>query len=273
MYTCNICNYRTAIRCNFEKHLSTMKHHRNINRVKVKTEAQNEILLRSTRHKKRCEKSQSEPITSELVESMMTIIQKQQTQITDLLERRPREPDRLNEQILQLQKQITELMTSKTPNRNVVVNNLSPLTDENISEHIERLSIDFILQGAKGYADFANRYPFKNHIVCTDKARKKIKYKNAAGEIVDDPHGRILTQRFFQSYADKNRQIITSEYRNLQHQVQEIAQGGNAENSDLTGILTKATHLQEILHFCDEAAEGKDNKFTQEFVSYLTKMI
>ncbi len=35
------------------------------------------------------------------------------------------------------------------------------------------------------------------------------------GQIVDDPHGMRLTQRFFQTYAEKNRQIINNEYRNF----------------------------------------------------------
>ena len=182
----------------------------------------------------------------------------------------------LAEQILQLQKQITELMTSGTrthPNINIHNHNLQPLTDENISEHIESLSIEFILQGAKGYATFANSYPFKNRVVCTDKSRKKLKYMDANGQIVDDPRGMQLTQRFFQTYAEKNRQIINNEYHNLQQQVQEIAESGNAENSDLTGILLKSSRLQEILQFCNEAAEGKDNEFTQEFISHLTKIL
>ncbi len=183
--------------------------------------------------------------------------------------------EQLSGQITQLQKQITDLMSTKTSvnnNNNVVVNNLPPLTDENIAKHVDRLSLDFILQGAKGYADFANRYPFKNHIICTDRSRKKIKYRNADGELVDDPYGRRLTQRFFKTVADKNRQLINDEYKQLQTQVKKIADS-NTEATNLTSILSKVTLLQDILQSCNEAAEGKDNKFTQEFINHLTKII
>ncbi len=61
-------------------------------------------------------------------------------------------------QISQLQTQVVELMSTKASNvnnYNIAANNLKPLTDKGISEHIGKLSLDFILEGAKGYADFA----------------------------------------------------------------------------------------------------------------------
>ena len=248
---CECCNYQTNDSGNFRKHLSTKKHRQNMKDDKIETPPKTDNV-----YKLLFESQQAQNV-------QLAAQHAQNLQLTD--------------QISQLQKQITELMTgakaSNVNNYNIAVNNLKPLTDEDISEHIERLNIEFILQGAKGYADFANKYPFKNHIICTDKARKKIKFKNADGEIVDDPQGRQVTQRFFQTYADKNRQIITTEYHNLQQQVQVIAESGTAGESNLAEILSKASHLQEILQFCNEAAEGKDNKFTQEFVSHLAKII
>ena len=242
---CACCDYQSDDIGNYRRHLLTKKHRRN------RESGQEQI-------------PQKDPDVYQL---LFQTVNNQQTQNTQL-----------TEQIVQLQKQITELMSSTKAssvnnNYNIAVNNLKPLTDEDISEHIDRLSLDFILRGAKGYADFATKYPFKGYIICTDKARKRIKYKNADGEIVDDPQGRQLTHRFFQSVADKNRQLINTEYRNLQQKVQEIADGGDAGNSDLAEILTKASRLQEILQSCNEAAEGKDNKFTQEFVNHLAKMI
>ncbi len=151
----------------------------------------------------------------------------------------------LMDQISQLQKQITELMKSKTPSNNnrVVVNNLPPITDQDLEENIEKLSIEFILEGAKGYADFATSYPFKDRVVCTDKSRKKIKYKDATGEVIDDPYGRKLTQKFFTALAERNKELIGTEYRVLQQRVQEIAENGDAGDADLAGILTKSTRF------------------------------
>ncbi len=156
---------------------------------------------------------------------------------------------------------------------NVALQNLEPLTDDDIKEHLNQLSLDFIQEGGKGFADFANSYPFKNRVVCTDKARKKLKYKNERGEIINDNHGLKLARRFFQNIAPRNEEIINNEYHILQQQVQQIADEEKASTSDITEILTKASRLQEILLLCTEAAAGKDNELVQEFVKHLSKMI
>ncbi len=284
-YLCEDCSYSTQYSSNWKRHFNSQRHKANIKDSHHNLQTDNETNLAPEIGSYQCKVCMyNTPYPSNWKRHFNSQRHMQNLQIEHYqslfqtaFTSHQTQNNQLSGQISQLQKQITELMSSKTSNvnnnYNIAVNNLQPLTDEDISEHIGRLSIDFILQGAKGYADFANKYPFKNHIICTDKARKKIKYKNANGEIVDDPQGRQLTHKFFQTFADKNRQLINTEYRNLQQRVQEIAKGGDAETSDLVGILSKATRLQEILQSCNEAAEGKDNKFTQEFVNHLTKMI
>jgi hypothetical protein len=180
--------------------------------------------------------------------------------------------------ITQLQQTIVGMQgnnaAGNTINRNnVVMNNLQPLTDEDIQEHLEHLTLNFIQAGAKGYADFAGNYPFKDRLVCTDKSRKKLKYKDSDGEVIEDGGGIKLAQRFFQAIAPRNEEIINAEYKSLHEEVQQIAQEGTAYRTDLTGILTKATHLQEILVKCQAAARGEENELTKEFVNHLTKML
>ena len=109
----------------------------------------------------------------------------------------------LQDQIEDLKQIITKLVDRPTTNvsnnnRNNVVMNLPPITDEEIANHLEHLTLDFIQEGAKGYANFANNYPFKDRLICTDKARKKLRYKDNDGELIDDGGGLKLTQRFFQ---------------------------------------------------------------------------
>ncbi|KKL13994.1 hypothetical protein LCGC14_2520190 [marine sediment metagenome] len=187
------------------------------------------------------------------------------------------ENQRLSQQINQLQTQIMMMMQSgkvgNVSNRNVVVNNLPPITDEDLQEHTDQLTLDFILDGAKGYADFANNYPFKDRILCTDKSRKKLKYRGPDGEIVDDPNGKKLTQRFFQSIAVKNNELVNNEYRMLQQQVADIAAEGTAATANLSELLSKSIRLQDTLRLCNEAASGQDNELTQEFINHLTKKL
>ena len=182
----------------------------------------------------------------------------------------------LLDHITKLEQKITNLVERPTVNnntQNVVMQNLQPLTDEEIQEHLRHLTLNVIQDGAKGFAIFANSYPFKDRLVCTDKSRKKIKYKNPDGEIVNDPHGKKITQRFFQAIATRNQEIITTEYALLQKEVEEIATNNRAHETDLVGLLTKATHLQDLLIKCQEAARGEENEFTQEFVYHLTKLL
>nr|QBK87936.1 MAG: hypothetical protein LCMAC202_02970 [Marseillevirus LCMAC202] len=181
----------------------------------------------------------------------------------------------LLELITQLQQTIAGMQQGgNTINRNnVVLQNMAPITDEDIQDHLEHLTLNFIQEGAKGYADFANSYPFKNRVLCTDKARKKLKYKDADGEVVEDGGGVKLAQKFFQAIAPRNEEIINIEYRALHEKVQQIAKDGTAYRADLTGLLTKASHLQELLIKCQEAARGEENDLTKEFVSHLSKML
>ncbi len=234
MYSCDVCGLKNARLNDYKKHNITMKHRRNM------------------------EKSQSE------------------TKQYESLSKHDPQLERYNfllEQILQLQKKNAE----ETPkpanvNYNIAVNKLEPLTDEKMTEDVDCLSIEHIIKGAKGFADFAATYPLKNRIVCTDVARKKFRYKNSTGNIINDVQGRQLTQQMFQGTATKCRELIDIEYDRLQKQVQEIAENGNAGNSDLIEILAKSSHLQEIRRSCTEAAKGENNDFTKEFVSHLAKI-
>jgi hypothetical protein len=175
--------------------------------------------------------------------------------------------------IVDLQKTIVEMTDrqTNTTNRNVTMS-LSPITDEGLREHLEHLTIDFIQEGGRGYASWANCYPFKDRIVCTDLARKKLRYKDGAGEVVEDGGGIKLSQRFFQAIALRNEAIINDEYHNLHERVEEIARNGTAHDEDLTGLLTKASHLQDLLIKCRGAAKGEENELTREFINYLSRI-
>lgn len=185
------------------------------------------------------------------------------------------ESDKLLEMIIQLQHTIIN-MTDRTgtanTNRNMTMN-LTPITDQELQDHLEHLTLDFITEGAKGYANFANCYPFKDRVLCTDKARKKLRYRDDAGEVVEDGGGLKLAQRFFQAIAPRNEEIINAEYRALHQEVQRIANGGTAYKEDLTGLLTKASHLQDILIKCRGAARGEVNDLTKDFINHLSKLL
>ena len=181
-----------------------------------------------------------------------------------------------SDMVKEFQKQVAELSARPTNvtnnnNSNNVLNNLQPITDEDLQAHLVNLTIDFIQEGAKGYADFAGNYPFKDKILCTDRSRKKLRYRGPDGELTDD--GRALAQRFFQAISERNTEVLNEAYSDLQHQLQDIVSRGRAGDEDVTGILTKATELQDILMRSQRAATGQDDNFAQEFLSHLAKRL
>jgi predicted nucleic acid-binding Zn-ribbon protein len=180
--------------------------------------------------------------------------------------------EKYGDMVRDLQRQVSELSTGNSSNsRNVVMNNLQPITETDLQDYLEHLTLNYIQEGAKGYANFAGNYPFKDKVMCTDRSRKKIQYKNEDGDLTDD--GRVLAQRFFTAISEKNTEILNSAYEDLHRQIKEIISSGRAGDSDISGIMMRATVLQDILIKSQRAAEGKDDKFTKEFLSHLTNII
>lgn len=173
-------------------------------------------------------------------------------------------------------KKITDLeqtIAQSKPAAPVIQNtpNLEPLTEKVFAEHLVNLRLDFIQDGGKGYASFASIYSLKDKIICTDKSRKKIRYCNSQGEIVNDYGGVQLCQLFFQNISQHNAAIIDAEYNRLQKEVQQIADEGRAGVTDVTAILNKSIRLQNILDQSLKAAKGDQNQLTQDFIRNLVK--
>lgn len=166
---------------------------------------------------------------------------------------------------------ISNKPTTTTNNNNVTLQNLPAITDEVLQEDLNNLSLDFIQKGAKGFAAFATSYPFKGAIICTDKARKKIKYRNADGDITDD--SRLLAQRFFQAISVRNKEILDVAYKNVHEEINDAVSKDRADEIDIIGLLTKATDMQNILIKTQRAAQGEDDEFVSEFLGYLTRLL
>ena len=184
--------------------------------------------------------------------------------------------DKYGDMVKDLQRQISELSSRPTTitnnnNNTNVLNNLQPITDEDLQEHLVNLTLDFIQEGAKGYANFAGNYPFKDKVLCTDRSRKRLRYKDADGILTDN--GRVLAQRFFQAISERNTEILNRAYSDLHRDLQDIVAEGRAGESDVTGILTQATKLQDILIKSQRVAQGEDDEFAEEFLSHLTKIL
>jgi hypothetical protein len=125
-----------------------------------------------------------------------------------------------NIQIKDLQSQnetmaITAINRPTTQNNNQrinqIINNMTPITEDHLKEQAEFLTIDHIKDGIPGYVKYALEYPLKDKIVCTDYSRRKIKYKDEDGVLIDDPEMIKLTQKLFKAIEEKN-DILIQEY-------------------------------------------------------------
>lgn len=142
--------------------------------------------------------------------------------------------EKISKEILEIRKEYEEKLRQKdleikelamaginrptTINRNKItinqkISNLDPLHFEKMGEYSEYLTIDHIKAGLDGYVDYALEYPFKNRVVCSDFARKKIKYKDTDGNVINDPEMTKLAKRFFESISQKNQEL-TQQYAN-----------------------------------------------------------
>lgn len=101
---------------------------------------------------------------------------------------------------------------SRPTTRNTQINNyiqqLKPVTDEHLIDSVSNLTIDYIINGPEGYAEYALEYPLKDRMLCSDYSRRKVKFKDKDGKVVTDPEMNTLALKFFESIKDKNRELI-----------------------------------------------------------------
>lgn len=216
---------------------------------------------RLTRHYKTCAVT-SEPeskILQHFIDKQEKLVNDQQQMFTMML-------DKYSDLIKSLMEKRETSSGKKS-----AANKLKPITDKDLAACLDLLTLDFAQYGAKGYADFAGNYPFKDKIIYTDRARRKLQYKNEDGTITND--AKALAQRFFQAIQEKNATLLKNEYANLHNKVQDIVKAESAGEEDIGQILTKAANVQDILIKTENAANGTDDEFIEEFLRHLSKKI
>ena len=95
------------------------------------------------------------------------------------------------------------------------IQQLQPVTEEHFLECSSNLTLEHIKKGPRGYAQYALEYPLRDRVVCVDYARRKIKFKDANGNVITDPEMNRLAMLFYNSIKDKNRQLVDECKRQL----------------------------------------------------------
>lgn len=121
---------------------------------------------------------------------------------------------------------------TNTQRINNTINNLIPITENYLKEQAEFLTLEHVKNGINGYVQYALDYPLKDRIVCTDFSRRKIKYKDENGDLIDDPEMVILTQKLFKAIEDKNDILISQYIKELHEKYKVLIMEPNNEMND-----------------------------------------
>ena len=191
---------------------------------------------------------------------------------TDRLEQHISQLTFLVEKILTEQPRVASTNVNNT-NRNFVAN-LQPINEEDIEAMaLEYLTIDDLKKGVDGLVTFVLDYPLGKNIICTDKSRKKIQYKDADGQLINDVGGVKLSQIFFKAINPHNQELIRNEYDLIHTKVQDILARDAADDENVANLMMEAMQMQTLGAKCDEIAQGGDNEFRTEFVNRLAKQL
>jgi hypothetical protein len=174
------------------------------------------------------------------------------------------EIDALNAKVEEYQNKFIEMAERPTTNvtNNVLIQSLQPLTEQHMLDHVSNLTIEDIEDGATGYAEYALKGPFKDRLVCVDWHRKKVKYKDAKGNVVTDPELTKLTKRFFSNIEIRNNELISDFIESLEDPGDSLT---SFEDS-------RAKKFRTYKDLVSKGAQGKPpTAFHKEFTKHVCK--
>ncbi len=126
-----------------------------------------------------------------------------------------------------------------------MINNLQPIRNEDFMEHTKYLTLDHIKEGASGYAKYALEYPLKDKVICVDYARRKVKYKDETGNLVNDPEMTKLSHRFFTAIEESNNVLLREHNAMILEKLMDMNNDGNDEMTEEEG--NRCTEIGNIL--------------------------
>ena len=131
---------------------------------------------------------------------------------------------------------------------NQIINNMMPITDEHLQEHVQNLNPHHVQNGASGYAKYALEYPLKDMIVCTDFQRRSCKYKDENGNVVSDPEMTKITKRLFSAIKERNEALINEYSAELHAKWKTLNASGTSEMNE-EEMVDFSTKTNEALEF------------------------
>jgi hypothetical protein len=239
-YMCELCDYNTSNKCDYNKHLITRKHSKIVNDSKNLSKVSQNICICGKsykydtgyyRHRKQCksylEKYSDNDVKNDKLVDLVLELVKQNSEFKELLVEQNKQNQSLQNQLVELSKEKT--ITNTNCNNNITNNNSFNLTlflNEqcknalNIGEFIEQLSVsleDLEETGRLGYVEGISRIfinglkqmnIYERPIHCSDMKREVLYIKDENKWEKDDNNKTRLTNAV-RKVGQKNIRQIT----------------------------------------------------------------
>jgi hypothetical protein len=279
---CEYCNNKFATSSNLKSHQRTAKYClkiRNKCNIEFKCTLCNSVFSKNQRlqtHLKKCEITFSN--VYEIKNQYKVVCDKNQdleNQIVDYKKMIKELQDKLENIALKaITKPTTTIQNNTNNSRNQIINNLTPITDEHLKEQSRFLTIDHIKDGASGYAKYALEYPLKDKVICVDYSRRKVKYKDEEGNLVDDPEMTKLAKKFFMAIESHNTDLVNNYNNEMFQKVIDVGSDNNEmtqEEADKcielgNALLTEMFKIKSMKTDIDDIKKGNKPELLHEFV-------
>ena len=257
------------------KNKSIMSHHQKTAKYCLKLQKDSGLDVKDLFKCIYCQKSLSQKIDLERhllscqVKKEANITYQYEKIISDLKTQLSNQKYEYEERILEHKKTIKELQdkleniaikavsrpVSTTKNTQInYIQQLQPVTEEHLVSNAANLTIDHIIKGPEGYAEYALEYPLKDRMICSDYSRRKVKFKDKDGNVITDPEMTTLTKKFFESIHEKNKELICK-YAN------ELKERLGDEN-----VMDTVVKIFDYKEAVNRACDGEKTDFHHDFV-------
>jgi hypothetical protein len=192
-----------------------------------------------------------------IIQQQKLIIEEQKLTIKEFQDDQRKQNRDLTDRIQSMaEKAIAKPSTLNQNTTNQIINNMMPITDAHLQEHVQNLNPVHVQNGASGYAKYALEFPLKDMIVCTDFQRRNCKYKDENGNVVSDPEMTKITKRLFSAIKERNEELINEYSSELQAKWRDMNDSGNPDmDEEESAIFSSQTN--EALEFALEVLSQK----------------
>jgi hypothetical protein len=207
------------------------------------------------RHSKICKKTDAIGVLENIICEMGKKIIELEKENQLLLEDKAYLRKRYGELSLTAVKRPTK--STKNIQINNYIKNMLPLLESDLSDNIEKLTLDHHVKGIEGYAEYALEFPFKDKIVCVDTARNKIKYKNEKGDVIEDVGFRKMITKLCSVLKERSFSLSQAHYEKL---------SDSFSDSEMDEI-----NFMETALAITKCANGKETDFCNKIVNIISK--